>query len=206
MKTVYKYQLLRHIFLTVQTLGRNLGFCRSISLLFTGLKNQESAHQYHRNSKQKPFWFPSCKLKSNASRLYLSLERINLILISFLSVCFGGFHIYCWNGPELGSEKAVMWCISLQLPSANLARLSVEAGEQLHCPSRGQKTGWETKSRYSIFDDDIAETMAHLMFQVNGVLHDFTFLRKWNQSDWKRSKNIQDLPLSFSSPTTVSIL
>lgn len=148
--------------------------------------------------KQKPFWFPSCKLKSNASMLCLSLERIHLILISFLSVCFGDFHIYCWNGLELGSEKAAMWCISRQPPSAGLGRLSVEAEAQLHCPGRGQKTGWETKARHSIFDHDVAEMMAHLMFQVNGVPHDITFPRTRHQSGWKRSENSGFATVLFS--------
>lgn len=141
---VYKY-LLRHIFLHGKILVQNLGFCCSVSLLSSGLKNQESESQYHWNpSKNLSGFHPASK--SNASMLYLSLERIKLILISFPCVCFGAFYIYCWNCLELGSEKAVMWCMFLQSPLANLARLSMEPGGQLYLPSRRQKTGGETKS------------------------------------------------------------
>lgn len=44
-----------------------------------------------------------------------------------------------------------MWCISLQLPSAHLAKRSVEAGGEFDLTSRRQKTGRGMRWRYSSF-------------------------------------------------------
>lgn len=110
-------------------------------------------------------WSPSCKLKSDTTMLYLSLEGSHLILIPSLCVCFWRFHIYFWTWQEPGSEKTVMWCVFFQPPQP------IRWGchwrrKDIHLPGKGQKPGWETKSIYSIFNQNTAERSAHSKYSM----------------------------------------
>lgn len=139
---------------------RSPDVCRAVSLLSTGLKNQEAAHRYHRNtSKSLSDLHPGRWTAAHPRRGRTSF----------------GF-------PLLGLRWRRAHAL-LRLTGARQGEGCACSGGAVHpgggtasSPSRRQKTAGETSRAVCITDRDTADRLARLVFQVNGALHGVTLL------------------------------
>lgn len=127
----------------------------------------------------KSFWFPSCELKGNVYMFYLSLEGINLILISSLCLLWRFSHTLlklsrAWQGEG---------CNVMYIPSASLRQLGeAVSGSRRRVWSDQQEAEDRKGDDVAVFQFLLctAERLSHFMFQVTGVLHAITSLRTWS--------------------------